>query len=211
MITVSPKTLNSGIIKNKKTFWWRPVTGMIIMILITMFFLVQKGVITHVSCKQTIENIFQRNFMHANLEHLVSNIMVLFILSQIETQIGSVEYLKVMTAILVASVLAEFVANNCFKIPCSVGFSGVLFGLTAWELFNNDRIHYINIVVVVALIVLPAMSDKNSSIAGHLIGALAGVLVAQIIRPPKFQTAKLPGVDDSLDNFPEYMKTFVGV
>jgi hypothetical protein len=61
-------------------------------------------------------------------------------------------------------------------MKCSIGFSGILFGLMTWELITTRKIDIELLLAIVVTVVAPSIGNKKVSLTGHTIGAVSGVL-----------------------------------
>ena len=65
------------------------------------------------------------------------------------------------------------------RINCSVGWSGVLFGLAVWEIVKEkEKVDSSLIIAIGAMVVSPSLQNPQASLIGHALGALAGFIVA---------------------------------
>lgn len=121
-------------------------------------------------CNDDILSRIQGSLVHVNLTHLMMNLIGLYILSEIEKAIGSEKFIKLVLFIIVLSSIIEMV----LKTSCSIGFSGVLYGLLAYEMFIKKKIQLDIIIVLVSLCFIPD-NYSNISHSGHLIGFISGM------------------------------------
>lgn len=129
-------------------------------------------------------------FLHANTNHLFSNMIILFFLgSMIEKEIGHIRYavLYFLSGIGggLLSLLFKAMTNS---MVASVGASGAVFGLDgvllAMVLLWNERLPNVTPVRVVLMIVLSLYSgfsggnvDNAAHVGGLLVGFLGGCVV----------------------------------
>ena len=62
------------------------------------------------------------------------------------------------------------------SLPCSIGFSGVLFGVAAWELVTNKGFDWLVALSLVAMVAVPTIQNPKASLMGHIVGAIAGII-----------------------------------
>jgi membrane associated rhomboid family serine protease len=77
------------------------------------------------------------------------------------------------------------------KRQCSIGFSGVLFGLVAWSVITTGGLRWYNIAMVVGLLITNI--GPHISVRGHVIGAVTGLVLALIynaVRPESSAISK---------------------
>jgi rhomboid protease GluP len=121
-------------------------------------------------------------FIHANLQHLLSNMLGLYIFGQTaEYLLGRKKYLVLYFVSGLFGSLCSFMINDAV----SVGASGALFALFGFNLymlyrnpkiykqvFGNDIIFLIGINLVLGII------DTRIDMSGHLGGLLGGFLIS---------------------------------
>lgn len=129
-------------------------------------------------------------FLHADLNHLASNMMILFFLgSMIEKEIGHIRYalLYFLSGIGggLLSLLYKAMSNS---MSASLGASGAVFGLDgvllAMVLLWNERLPNVTPIRVALMIALSLYSgfaggniDNAAHIGGLLVGFLGGCVV----------------------------------
>lgn len=116
------------------------------------------------------ENELLSRSQHANVFHLLTNLWSLWTTgSRLEKEVGSFRFLQGVLFLWVTESLIDTAVSP--KIDgCAVGFSGVLIGLSVWELclFGWDQSQMT--VILAALITLQGVHY------GHLYGFLSGLL-----------------------------------
>lgn len=154
-----------------------PISTTISIILILIFSLQTKNV----DCTNTIQTTFYNNFVHTQSYHLVANLCALFVLSKVEQKIGK-DFFPLIVFLLTINTIFQYIARKIFPnlISCSIGFSGILFGIMTYEIITEQGLDA-NILLSISLIVVyPSFSQKNISFSGHLIGAISGIIGALI-------------------------------
>lgn len=134
------------------------------------------------SCVDGFTNSIIRNFYHIDSPHLYVNLLTFKTLSRIETQIGSAKYLMLLISIVVIASVLDYIVNLIFSLKCSIGFSGVLFGLLAWEMVTMHEFSPYVLLLLAINVISPTIRNPQSSLMGHGIGALAGVLSAYLLK-----------------------------
>ena len=124
-------------------------------------------------------------FLHADLNHLVSNMMILFFLgSMIEKEIGHIRYalLYFLSGIGggLLSLLYKVMSNG---MSASLGASGAVFGLDgvllAMVLLWNERLPNVTptrVALMIALSLYSGFTGGNIDNAAHIGGLLVGFL-----------------------------------
>lgn len=134
-------------------------------------------------------------FLHADINHLFSNMLILFFLgSMIEKEIGHIRYvLLYFLSGIGAGVLSVFYKLMTFSSVPSLGASGAVFGLDgvllAMVLLWNERLPSVTPARVVLMIVLSLYSgftggniDNVAHLGGLLVGFLGGCLLCLVQR-----------------------------
>ena len=155
-----------------------PVTLVIGVSVVIIFLLYTTSVVKSIPCGKGFMDTFMSNFVHVDLYHLLANVYALYTLSRVEVGLGSKKFFSLIVFILILNTLIEVIAKKVFpSMKCSIGFSGVLFGVLAYELITKSR-DINKIQIIIAIVVMVAGSSMNSkvSLEGHLIGAVSGII-----------------------------------
>jgi hypothetical protein len=163
----------------------RPITAIVTTVIIVIAALYGFGVLKDVPCGEGVLKGLNRTFIHANWKHVAANLFAFLVLSRIEERYGSKFFGILIVQILVIATMIELVAFQFFDVPCSVGFSGVIFGLIAWELMNDRDVNITLFLGLAGMVVAPSLQNSKASLTGHAIGAVAGLLVAIYYKPKK--------------------------
>lgn len=146
----------------------------IILFIIVLIFLLPLNL---KNTSNDIVNNIIRPFYHANALHLIANFISFYGLSPIEELMGHLQFLIAIFFLWITSSMLLLFYHKLIpsrKIT-TVGFSGVIFGLTVIyiRLVNVDpNMSYIKLL----LSILPQIVIPNVSIEGHICGILAGIL-----------------------------------
>lgn len=162
----------------------RPVFTIIALIILAIFLFDSRD-FEKICGDQSLFNGFKRTFIHGNSQHIMSNLFAFYVLSRIEIQFGSAFFFGLILQILVLTVLFEAGLHYITKgnINCSVGWSGVLFGLAVWELVREKQADGVDgalILAIVAMVVSPSLENPQASLLGHALGAFSGFIVASL-------------------------------
>lgn len=123
-------------------------------------------------------------FLHFNFEHILMNMLSLFIFGKIvESIIGS---WRMLIIYIISGLYGNFVSLSFNTTTISVGASGAIFGLIGSifvimylsKNFNKKMIGQLLIALVVLIVFLLFMSNIN--IMAHLGGFISGVLITLI-------------------------------
>lgn len=156
----------------------KPVTSFMITVLIVVFAMYSIGVLKDIPCGEGVLKGLNRTFIHANWKHIASNLFAFIVLSRIEDRYGPKFFGILIVNLLVITTMIELLAFQFFNVPCSVGFSGIIFGLISWELMNEKDINLTLFLGLAGMVVYPTLQDSKASLLGHGIGAVAGLLVS---------------------------------
>jgi membrane associated rhomboid family serine protease len=154
-----------------------PVSVFIAVSMIVIFFLFNAKVITALPCGKGMREVFMSNFVHIDTMHLISNLYALYAVSRVEQEMGLQPFIWLLIFLLIVNTLAEFMAKRIWNdMPCSIGFSGILFGLLTWELVSKRKFDVEVFLAIIIMVVGPSLTSKKVSLSGHIIGAVSGVL-----------------------------------
>jgi membrane associated rhomboid family serine protease len=134
-------------------------------------------------CEHGIDKSVMRNFYHVNLSHLGINLTTFNIFSRAEDTIGSGPYIILLLLLLLSTSVLDYLVTLVFPdLKCSIGFSGILFGIMAWEIMILHEFNPFALILLVINVISPTLRDPRASLIGHGIGALSGIIVALIYR-----------------------------
>lgn len=154
-----------------------PVSLFLSVSIIIIFSLYLTTVIKTIPCGKDIMSSFFSNFVHADSYHLMSNLIALYALSRVEREIGMKRFIGLILFLLIFNTITETIIHKAYpQIKCSIGFSGVLFGIMTWEIITKKDIDFILILSIVIMVIIPSVQNPKVSFTGHAVGALAGVL-----------------------------------
>lgn len=125
------------------------------------------------NCKDnSILQRFKHTFVHGDIYHLLTNGITLYNLLDLENRLSPQMFLLVVVFL---TVVTNFI-HKAIDDKCSVGFSGVLFGLVTIRLgldgFSTDML-----IELAILLISPSLFSQNVSFTGHLAGVIAGLLL----------------------------------
>lgn len=149
---------------------------MLAVSIIVIFSLYATTALKTLPCEKDLLSVFYGNFVHIEFPHLMANLLALYALSRVEVTIGAKKFVTLVIFLLIFISLVQVVIHRIWKtVPCTIGFSGVLFGVAAWELVANQEVDLVLFFTIAAMVVLPSLTDKRVSLVGHTVGAVAGV------------------------------------
>ncbi len=152
------------------------VTNLLTGLMIVIFGLYQTSTITHLPCEQNILSILVRNYIHLDPIHLFINLMVFYQLSFLETQLHSWNYLILIAILTCLQSLLQIILNQIVPLVCSIGFSGILYGLVTYQLMQNHATKA-QLLSFLTSVILISLAIPNLSLSGHIVGCLSGYLV----------------------------------
>jgi len=163
-----------------KSYKQVPITCVLILILVVVF-LVYKYYDLKKPCDSDIKSIFLSNFVTIDIGQLIVVLYSLYSLSSFEMQVGSSVYLKmIMLSLMINSVLECMVHKYNSKIPCSLGFNGILMSLIIISLIMSKKISKIVMSVIVIIGIYMTFSSNNGKYVGHIVGAITGLFLSLI-------------------------------
>lgn len=149
------------------------------ILLIIVFILFNMNILTNLPCENNISNIFASTFTHIEVVHLLSNLFALYTLSRVENDMGSKSFAWLLIFLITFNTLVEYLIKNICNstIKCSIGFSGILFGIMTWEIISEKNI---NLDIILSIVAITFGSSFNTNIAteSHVIGAMSGIVGA---------------------------------
>ena len=158
-----------------------PVSVFLAVTIIIVFSLYLTNLLKSVPCQKNLGTIFVNNFVHIDLYHLIGNLLGLYSLSRIERSLGAKKFIILVTSLLVTASVLEVIIYRIFSsIQCSIGISGLLFGLITWELIIVQNLDFTLVLSIIFTVVIPSIKSKNVSLLGHISGVIAGIITALI-------------------------------
>lgn len=161
-----------------------PVSGFIIVSLLIIFSLYFVNIIKSVPCDKDMGSTFISNFIHTDVFHIISNVFSLYSLSIIEERLGSETFIKLIVFFLASNTVLETLLHKLIEVPCSIGFSGVLFSMMSFELVAKNILDMNILLSLFFNIGLTISRGKESkvSIYGHVIGIISGIIAGIIFK-----------------------------
>ena len=154
-----------------------PVSLFLATSLIVIFLLYATTIIKSVPCNKDLLSVFYGNFVHIDIYHLLGNIFALYALARVEIALGTKTFFGLIIFLIIFNSLIEILVYKLIPgLTCSIGFSGVLFGIMTWELVTNRKLDYVLVVSIIFMVVLPSFQNKNVSLLGHSVGAFSGII-----------------------------------
>lgn len=148
-----------------------PIVSVISVILAIVFF----SEFPNVKCSENgLQDIMMNTLRHGGIHHLLSNVISFFYLSHLERSMGPLKFgSSILFLMVVTSVLHLLIKTR----RCSVGFSGVLFGLLTYDFLKKRGKNLNNIGLIIMMHIVPHLGNTRLSHLGHLYGIIAGALM----------------------------------
>jgi membrane associated rhomboid family serine protease len=160
-----------------KNFNQNPVCSFISVIIITIFSLYFTNAIKTIPCKKDMQSVFVSQFIHVDFFHLLSNLYGLYSLSRVEQKYGPKFFFSLIFFLLVTNAIIESILHKIIVSPCSIGFSGILYGVFTFELVSKGvNVDYLLFISIIANMIANDIFKNNVSLQGHLVGALTGII-----------------------------------
>jgi membrane associated rhomboid family serine protease len=149
--------------------------------IIVVFLLYITTIIKTIPCGKDLKSVFLGNFIHLDFYHLLSNLIALYSLSRIEEKVGVKRFLALVIFILSFNTITETIVHKIFpSIPCSIGFSGVLFGLTSWEYVTHNKLDLSLLGSIALITIIPSLKSTKVSLISHSVGSISGIIAGLI-------------------------------
>ncbi|MDO4437976.1 MAG: rhomboid family intramembrane serine protease [Eubacteriales bacterium] len=134
-------------------------------------------------------------FMHFGIEHLVSNMLVLFLMGDnLERYLGHIKFLILYIASgIIGNVVSLYYHNIIGEFVVSAGASGAVFGVSGailWILMRNkgqlDELSLNRILLMIGMNIYIGVTGSGVDNAAHIGGLLSGFILAVLFyRMPK--------------------------
>lgn len=163
-----------------------PISAFIATVVIVIFSLYTTNAIKTIPCEKNMIDNFKSTFVHVDCIHLMSNLYALYALSRVERELGFKKFFFLIIFLVCVNTAFETGVHKLTnKIPCSIGFSGVLFGIMTYEIITHKGIDSYILSSILVIVILPSLQFKNVSLSGHLLGVISGVLSALLFKKLK--------------------------
>jgi len=145
---------------------------------VIVFALYITTVLKTIPCGKDLMSIFCSNFVHLEPSHLIANLFALYNLARVERELGPKRFGCLIVFLLIFTTITELCAHKLFSnLKCSIGLSGILFGIMSWELTTKRGFDLMIMLSIIGVVVTPTVQNsKGSSLLGHAVGAIAGIV-----------------------------------
>lgn len=167
-----------------------PVCAFLFVFLVVIFSMYFTSALKTIPCEKNMVSVLYSNFIHTDFYHLASNLFGLYSLTDVEIRLGSKKFLTLILFLLLFTSLLEIILYRIIKTPCSIGFSGILYGVFTFEMISKDKyVDYKILGSIILNIMFSKIMNSKSSLYGHIIGVISGICGALIYK--KIQEIKI--------------------
>jgi len=154
-----------------------PVSIFFSVLIIIIFLLYTTTLVKTIPCGNSLLENFYSNFIHTDPYHIMSNLYAIYAVSRVERKLGTKKFIYLTIFILIINTILETLAKSLKpSLPCSIGFSGVLFGIMTYEIVSEKDLDLYILSSIVVMLAGPSMKNNNVSLLSHAIGAFTGII-----------------------------------
>lgn len=154
-----------------------PISIFFSILIIIIFLLYTTTIIKTIPCGNSLLENFYSNFIHTDPYHIMSNLYAIYAISRVERKLGTKKFIYLTIFILIINTILETIAKSLKpSLPCSIGFSGVLFGIMTYELVSEKDLDIYILSSIAIMLAAPSMKNNNVSLISHAIGAFTGII-----------------------------------
>lgn len=168
-----------------------PVSSLIATLLILIYLLTITTVLKLNVCGKDFISNMKSHIVHQDFLHLLSNLYGLYVITRLEKLIGAKRFFILMFSILILNTLFETILHKIIDLPCSIGFSAILYGLFAWEISSGNSELKVDLFFALCFDMLSELFlSKNDvtkiifssrpAIVNHFVGLISGLLLGQL-------------------------------
>ena len=154
-----------------------PVSLFLGVSIVIIFALYVTSIIKTVPCGKNVFSLCCGNFVHIEPYHLMANLLGLYALTRVERDIGPKRFASLILFLIIFTSIIEVVVHKIFVgFPCSIGFSGILFGIMTWELITKKGFNFLILTSIIGIVTMPYLQNSKVSLIGHAVGAITGII-----------------------------------
>lgn len=201
------------IIKKNRRFYYAAFFPFIISFLMVLIFLFERGMswdLTKFGIEprniKSLPYIFFTLFIHANVEHLVNNVMAFLVLSVCLYYFYSPIANKILIySVILSGIILWIIGRESYHI----GASGVIFSFSFFLFFSGIIRKHIPLIAISLIVVFlygnnvwnmfPWLPNDPISWEGHLAGAITGFLLSIIFKKEGPQKPEKIWEDDEIE------------
>jgi membrane associated rhomboid family serine protease len=173
----------------------RKVSISLAIITCIIFILYKIPLIKNLPCNPDILSTFYTNFIHIDYYHLIANLYGIFAFSKIEDDIGSKNFAILISLLLIITSIIEAYVKQLFNLNCSIGISGIIFGLFGYDLTSRQDFDFFIISAITIIFIRITAESKNTSFYGHVIGLVTGLILGSVLKFQRNQKNKNPEIN----------------
>ena len=173
-------TLDLPMLENQQV---QPVSVGLAIVMIIITTLYNFGQLQTLPCGPNLISSLFRNFIHVDWFHIILNMYAFFRLMVLEQTFGSSFYFVLILLLTIFQTLIEWIIYSNYEINCSIGFSGILFGLYTWMILTLSGQDWSMLLALILSIISSSARDPRLSLLGHLLGVVSGLLVWLLSKP----------------------------
>lgn len=157
----------------------KPMCILLFSIIIIIYCFYITGAIKTLPCEKNFTSIISSNFVHIDYLHLLSNLYGIYAISRVEIKLGTIKFIILLLLMISLNTMFEIILCNIFpnQIKCSIGFSGILYGVLMFEIIVQNNLDYRLLSSLITSAILPSAVNRKISLSGHIIGLLTGSLL----------------------------------
>lgn len=149
----------------------------LVSLLFIVIYLVPNNIID--ICRSTLVNSFLRTVIHDNIAHLAINLASFRNISNaLIAKLSTKTYVQILILLWILDGLSDYFSIS--TKTCSVGFSGVIFGLITYY-FLEVSDDYMFVMSQLLLLLVPGLLIPGISNFGHMLGILNGFIVKMFV------------------------------
>lgn len=132
-------------------------------------------------CNRTLLGVFESMFIHYNASHLSFTLIGLYLLLDLERDLGTINLFFIVGCIATLCSALEFALINVTSFfPCNTGFGSVVIALAIVDLAISAGFNLRAIFALLVVLLYPNLMRERTSLSGQLIGVLVGGAVASL-------------------------------
>lgn len=152
-------------------------------IIIIIFLLYFINIFKSYPCGRDMVSNILSNFIHADFFHLISNLYGLYVLTRVEEKIGTTKFFYVIFFILVMNSIFETILYRISNISCSIGFSGIIYGIFSWEMMSGLKEFDWYILSAIVFDIFSILKLKRKiALINHFIGIISGIILGSFLK-----------------------------
>lgn len=154
--------------------------SIIIIIIYLLYFI---NIFKSYPCGKDMVSNMLSNFIHNEPVHLISNLYGLYVLTRVEEKVGSLNFIYIVLIILIMNSIFETIFHRLFNLSCSIGFSGIIYGIFAWEIVSGFKeFDWTLLSAIIFDIFSVLFLKKKIGLINHFIGIISGLILGNLYK-----------------------------